>query len=83
MTCNLFNKPRDVSTYVLCVKLSLIHCLNSNYYEQVGAVEGVGRKKTSHTCGGVGVEEEQPTGGVEFLLPEPPARISSVTSLPP
>lgn len=37
----------------------------------------------SHTCGGVGVEEGGPTGGVEFLLPEPPAMISSVMSLPP
>lgn len=34
-------------------------------------------------CGGVGVEEGGPTGGVEFLLPEPPAMISSVMSLPP
>lgn len=37
----------------------------------------------SLTCGGVGVEEGRPTGGVEFLLPEPPAMISSVMSLPP
>lgn len=35
------------------------------------------------TCGGVGVEEGWPTGGVEFLLPDPPAMISSVISLPP
>jgi len=35
------------------------------------------------TCGGGGVEEGRPTGGVEFLLPEPPAMISSVMSLPP
>lgn len=34
-------------------------------------------------CGGVGVEEGGPTGGVEFLLPEPPAMISSVMSRPP
>lgn len=49
----------------------------------LAAERPVTRLRAGCTCGGVGVEEEQPTGGVEFLLPEPPARISSVTSLPP
>lgn len=35
------------------------------------------------TCGGVGVEEGRPTGGVGFRLPPTPDNISSVTSLPP
>lgn len=55
--------------------LSLLHCLSRSYRKQV--------VQASHTCGGVGVEEGRPTGGVEFLLPEPPAMISSVISRPP
>lgn len=35
------------------------------------------------TCGGVGVEEGRPTGGVGLRLPPTPDMISSVMSLPP